>query len=322
MTVNMKHKTWLKKLLFYTLAAIIILITVSFVVTYPAYHKQMKLANERIKSESKLLETKFGTMEYTITGEGKPALLVHGAGGGFDQGLWLGKICLGNDYQFIAPSKFGYLNSDIPNNYSAKFQAEQYKILLDHLGIEKVIVIGVSAGGPSSMQFANDYPEKVEKLILLSAVSMPPNPNDKAPFFIKIIQLIQKSDYTYWLFTKVFEKQMLILFGIPPDDYNQFTPEQKKHTKEMLDVMHPMSLRYAGTITDGLIIKDFNIPSNINVPTLIIHSKNDGLVSYSHAEYSNKHINGSKLVLYDKGGHGALSELEDAKKQISEFLID
>jgi pimeloyl-ACP methyl ester carboxylesterase len=280
----------------------------------------MKSANEKISNQSQLLETKFGTMEYAIEGEGKPVLLIHGAGGGFDQGLWLGKICLDNNYQFIAPSKFGYLNSEVPENYSAKLQAELYKILLDHLGIKKVIVIGVSAGGPSAMEFANDYPQSVDKLILLSAVSMAPNTNDKPPIYIKIIQQIQKSDYAYWLFTKIFKTQMLSLLGIPSDDYKKFTPEQKNLAQEMLDVMHPMSLRYEGTIIDGLIIKDFKIPQNITVQTLIIHSKNDGLVSYSHAEYSNNNIKGSKLILYDNGGHGALSELKDVRNQIKNFL--
>jgi len=149
---------------------------------------------------------------------------------------------------------------------------------------------------------------------------MPPNLNDKAPFFIKIIQIIQKSDYAYWVFTKVFETQMLSLLGIPSVDYKEFAPEQKALAKEMLINMHPMSLRYDGTITDGLIIKNFEIPTNITAPTLIIHSKNDGLVSYSHAEYANNNINNSIIILYEKGGHGALSELADARKQIKAFL--
>lgn len=310
----------MKKNLIYTLIGFATLILIILLIVFPSFQKQMNEAKERIKSESKLLETKFGKMEYAISGQGKPVLLIHGAGGGFDQGLWLGRICLEGDYQFIAPSKFGYLSSQAPEEYSAKLQAEQYRILLDYLGIEKVSIIGVSAGGPSSMQFAKDYPERTEKLILLSAVSMPPNPNDKDPFFIKIIQTIQKSDFAYWLFTKAFKMQILSLIGIPATDYKKFTPEQKELANELLDVMHPMSLRHKGTIIDGIIIKAFKIPESISVPTLIIHSKNDGLVSYSHAEYANQRIGGSKFILYEKGGHGVISELGDARKQISSFL--
>lgn len=315
----------LRKIIINPKYAVLLALTIAIiavVTTYPVFRKQMNAAMERINTQSRLLGTKFGTMEYAIHGQGKPVLLIHGAGGGFDQGLWLGQTTLGSGYQFIAPSKFGYLNSNTPKEFSAQLQAEQYKILLDYLGVEKVTIVSVSAGGPSSMQFASDYPDKVEKLILLSAVSMPPNPNDKAPFFIKIIQLIQRSDYAYWLFTKAFKSQILNLVGIPPVDYKKFTPEQKNLANELLEVMHPMSLRYDGTITDGLIIKNFDIPKSIATPTLIIHSKNDGLVHYSHAEYSHQNIKNSTLILYDQGGHGALSQLKDARKQIKMFLED
>lgn len=307
-------------IILYILIGFSALILITLLIVYPSYQKQMAEAKERIISESRLIETKYGVMEYAISGQGKPVLLIHGAGGGFDQGLWLGRICLDGDYQFIAPSKFGYLNSDIPEEYSAKLQANQYRILLDNLGIEKVSIIAVSAGGPTSMQFANDFPERTEKLVLLSAVSMPPNPNDKDPFYIKFIQTIQKSDFAYWFFTKAFKSQILNLIGIPSDDYKNFTPEQKELANELLDVMHPMSLRHVGTVIDGLVIQDFEMPENISVPTLLIHSKNDGLVSYSHAEFANQRIHGSKLILYEYGGHGLISEIEDARQQINDFL--
>jgi len=312
--------TRVKEITLYTLAGFVAFVLMPLLIVFPYYQKQMNEAKERIKSESKLLETKFGVMEYAISGEGMPVLLIHGAGGGFDQGLWLGRICLEGDYQFIAPSKFGYLSSHAPEEISAKLQAEQYRILLDYLGIEKVSIIGVSAGGPSSMQFVHDFPERVDKLVLLSAVSMPPHPDDKDPFFVHIIQTIQKSDFAYWFFTKAFKSQILSLVGIPAGDYKQFTPEQKELANELLDVMHPMSLRHKGTVTDGLIIQNFKIPESIRVSTLVIHSKNDGLVSYSHAEYANQRIEGSKLVLYETGGHGLISELEDARRQINSFL--
>jgi pimeloyl-ACP methyl ester carboxylesterase len=311
---------YMKKKMIYSLIGFFAIVLSALLIAFPSYKKQMKEASDRIKSDSQLLKTRFGTMEYAIKGKGKPVLLIHGAGGGFDQGLWLGEICLDGDYQLIAPSKFGYLGSDMPKEFSAKLQAEQYRILLDYLGIEKVHIIGVSAGGPSAMQFANDFPERIEKLVLMSAVSMPPNPNDKDPFFIKIIQTIQKSDFAYWIFTKAFKTQLLGLLGIPADDYKNFTDEQKDLASELLDLMHPMSRRYEGTVTDGLIIKNFRIPDGIGVPALIIHSKNDGLVSFSHAEFAHQNIKNSKLILYENGGHGAISELKDARKHIGTFL--
>ncbi len=310
----------MNRIFLYSILVFIGVTFIAFAVSYPIYKRQISKVVTKIAAESTILKTEFGEMEYAIRGEGKPILLIHGAGGGYDQGLWLGQICLDSDYQLIAPSKFGYLKSALPNNSSIQMQAEQYKILLEHLNIKKVSVIGVSAGGPSAMQFASDYPEMVDKLILLSAVSMPPNSNDKDPFFIKVIHAIQKSDYFYWLFTNVFESQILSLMGIPADDYQKFNAKQKALAREMLNVMHPMSQRYKGTIADGLMIQDFKIPQNIAMPTLIIHSRNDGLVSYAHAEFANKNIVGSKIILYENGGHGALSELENARREIRLFL--
>lgn len=300
--------------------SIILIIFLFIVLTYPFYRKQINLANKRIVEEGKILNTKYGNLEYSILGEGKPVLLIHGAGGGYDQGLWLGELILSVNYKFIAPSKFGYLNSQVPENISIKIQIEQYKYLLEHLNIKKVVVVGISSGGISAMQFANDYPEMTDKLILLSAVSMPPNQNDKDQVSIKFLHLIQKSDYAYWLMTKLFKKQLLDLMGISSDVYNSFSIEQKNLAEEMLNIMHPMSLRYKGTIIDGELIEGFDVPGNIETPTLIIHSKNDGLVSYLHAENANKKIKDSKIILYENGGHGALSELSNLRKEIEKFL--
>jgi pimeloyl-ACP methyl ester carboxylesterase len=310
----------MNRVFFYSILLLIGITFIAFLVSYPMCKKQISKAIEKIAAQSTVLMTEFGVMEYAIRGEGKPILLIHGAGGGFDQGLWLGEICLDSDYQFIAPSKFGYLKSALPNNSSIQMQAEQYKVLLEHLNIKKVSVIGVSAGGPSAMQFASNYPEMVDKLILLSAVSMPPNSSDKDPFSIKVIHTIQKSDYLYWVFTNVFESQILSLMGIPPNDYKNFSPKHKALARQMLDDMHPMSQRYKGTIADGLMIQDFKIPLNIASPTLIIHSRNDGLVSYTHGEHANKNIKGSKIIIYENGGHGALSELDNLRKEIRLFL--
>jgi pimeloyl-ACP methyl ester carboxylesterase len=81
-------------------------------------------------------------------------LLLHGAGGGYDQGLWLGKLALGDGYKFVAVSRYGYLRTPIPPNASIQRQAAAYRDLLDGLNVQKVVVVGVSAGGPSAMQFA------------------------------------------------------------------------------------------------------------------------------------------------------------------------
>ncbi len=305
--------------------AILVCIVVGFIlITYPGYHREMQGARDRLLAGSKVLKTDQGDIEYSVIGQGTPILLIHGAGGGYDQGLWAGKIFLGQTgYQFISVSRFGYLRSPIPGQASMEAQVSLYSSLLDHLNIKRVIVIGISAGGPSATQFANDFPNKCSALILLSAVRKTLTPGGKDPFFINIIHLIQQSDYAYWLFTKFMRSLILNLMGIPSKVYDNFTPEQKDLAQEMLDIMHPMSQRYKGTINDGKMIPPDGVPTNnISAPTLIIHAKDDALVSYSHAENAHQRIKRSKLILLDTGGHAMLSQRDKVRDYMRGFLRD
>ncbi|WP_445474762.1 alpha/beta fold hydrolase [Methanococcoides methylutens] len=314
-------KSRIRNILLIILVCLICTTVMLIALTYPNYHDTVSESQKQLITNSNILKTEYGDIEYAVKGEGTPVLMIHGAGGGYDQGLWLGKVFFGNDYKFISVSRYGYLRSPIPDNASVKMQSEAYKSLLDNLSIDKVIVVGVSAGGPSATQFANDYPERCSSLILISAVSRGPVPGDKDPFYVGIIHTIQQSDYAYWLTTKFFQPTILDLMGIPTQVYETFDPEQKELAQEMLDIMHPMSQRYEGTINDEKMIEFYSVPtSNLRAPTLIIHAKDDALVSYKHAENAHNKINRSQLILYDTGGHGMLSQMDRTRVLVEEFL--
>ncbi len=314
-------KSIIRNILLIVLACSICITVILIALTYPDYHNTMTEKQKQLLTDSNILQTEYGDIEYALKGEGTPVLMIHGAGGGYDQGLWLGKVFFGDDHKFISVSRYGYLRSNIPDNASVKMQSEAYKPLLDSLGVDKVIVVGVSAGGPSATQFANDYPDRCSELILISAVSMGPAPDDKAPFYVGIIHTIQQSDYGYWLVTRFFQPAILELMGIPTDVYDTFNPEQRELAQEMLDVMHPMSQRYEGTINDERMIRSYIVPAeNVSSPTLIIHAKDDVLVSYKHAENAHSKIDHSQLVLYDTGGHGMLSQMDSTRLLIIDFL--
>ncbi len=109
--------------------------------------------------------------------------------------------------------------------------------------------------------------------------------------------------------------------GIPTQVYETFNPEQKELAQEMLDIMHPMSQRYRGTVNDEKMIEFYTVPTdNLGAPALIIHAKDDALVSYKHAENAHSKINKSQLVLYDTGGHGMLSQMNGTRVLVKEFL--
>jgi pimeloyl-ACP methyl ester carboxylesterase len=311
-------KVWL--IIVIVLACIVV---VFLALTYPRYHREMRTARECLLAHSQVLNTDLGQIECSVKGQGMPVLLLHGAGGGYDQGLWLGKISLGEGYRFISVSRFGYLRSPIPEDASTKAQAALYIALLNHLTIDRVLVVAGSAGGPSALQFAFDYPDRCSGLILLSARSMFRAPGDKEMFYVKIIHLIQQSDFAYWLLAKFFQSLILELMGVPTGVYENFTPRQKELAQEMLDIMHPMRQRHKGTIHDGeMILLDSVSMAEISVPALIIHAKDDALVSYEHAEYVHKSIEQSKLILFDTGGHALLSKMDEIREYARDFSLE
>jgi 2-hydroxy-6-oxonona-2,4-dienedioate hydrolase len=109
------------------------------------YRRDVQAARKRVQASSRMIETKCGRIEYGDAGHGAPVLLIHGAGGGFDQGLLLGGLLLGEGFRFIAPSRFGYLKSPVPEDSSLEAQADAFACLLDALDIDRVTVVAFSA---------------------------------------------------------------------------------------------------------------------------------------------------------------------------------
>ncbi len=99
--------------------------------SYRAYRRAMSDAQKRLPAGSKILSTDKGDIEYAVQGEGTPVLLLHGAGGGYDQGIWLGEMSLGDGHKFISVSRFGYLRLPIPENASIKAKAESRLVPFD-----------------------------------------------------------------------------------------------------------------------------------------------------------------------------------------------
>ena len=129
-------------------------------VTYPRFQADTQPNRERLLSGSDVLTTEeFRDIEYAVQGEGLLVLLAHGAGDGYDQGLLIGNNYVGESHHLIAPSRFGYLRSSIPEDGSPAARADAYAALLDALGVERVGVVAFSDGGPSGLQFALRHPE-------------------------------------------------------------------------------------------------------------------------------------------------------------------
>lgn len=296
-----------------------ILLLVLFSAIYIKYRGEIATARQRVLEGSQLLITDNGAIEYAVEGEGPAVLLIHGAGGGYDQGMLIGKKALGDGFTFISVSRFGYLRSPFVKSSTVEDQAALYVELLDHLGIDEVIVVGASAGGPSALQFAHDYPERSSALILLSAVSM--FMGDEIPFATKVINTVQRSDFVYWAILKLFRTQFSEMVGIPQNLYDDLSPEDKMYADDMLDFMNPISPRRPGNIHEAAIRPlSGEAMSRIAVPTIIFHARDDFLVTFDHAEFVSQNMKNSELVSFESGGHALVAELETISARINNFL--
>jgi len=105
---------------------------------------------------------------YRRRGSGPPLLLLHGMA--CDSTTWLPVIDqLAEHFTVIAPDLLGHGESDKPNaDYSLGGFANGMRDLLTILGIDKVTVVGHSFGGGVAMQFAYQFPERTERVVLVS----------------------------------------------------------------------------------------------------------------------------------------------------------
>lgn len=141
--------------------------------TWNAFATDISRARANVRGLSSVFQSRFGAMEYAVAGRGPPALAIHGTGGGFDQGLAIGRRLAATGRLIIAPSRFGYLRSDNPPDPSPANQADAFVDLLDKLEIEKASAIGVSAGALSALEFAIRHPSRCNALVWFQQLMCP-----------------------------------------------------------------------------------------------------------------------------------------------------
>lgn len=145
------------------------------------------------------LETKDVRLYYEVKGEGEPLLLIHGVV--VDAGLYdeASKI-LAKQYKVITYDRRGSSRSELLNK-EAKFdvdtQIQDICTLLDALNIKKVRICGVSAGAVLGCHFLQNYPERVEKLLMYEPpmLTLLPERKDYQDWVLKMKDLIQRKRY-------------------------------------------------------------------------------------------------------------------------------
>jgi pimeloyl-ACP methyl ester carboxylesterase len=108
-------------------------------------------------------------LSYVDSGSGPVVLFIHGILG--SQRQWEHLIdSMDEDHRVVLPDLFGHGESAKPvGDYSLSAHAAAMRDLLDHLGIERVTLVGHSLGGGIAMQFFYLFPDRVERLVLVSS---------------------------------------------------------------------------------------------------------------------------------------------------------
>jgi pimeloyl-ACP methyl ester carboxylesterase len=235
--------------------------------------------------------------------------VVHGSGGGFDQGELVARAVLGDGFRWIAPSRFGYLRSTFREAATFDEQAHAYACLLDHLGVERAAVVALSHGGPSALLFAALHPERVTSLTLISCGVASSDAPDQAQANRQgdMLAVIFRRDWRYWAVTELFRRRLTKLIGADGAIVNGLAPEQQELVDRVIDEMNPVSPRAAGVAFDHRAALPNERIAAVRAPTLILHAQDDTLQLFHNAEFAAATVPDARLVSFEHGGHLVLA---------------
>ena len=273
----------------------------------------------RIMDDGEVMETALGKIQYKLTGEGPVLFFMHGGPGGMDQAFFLDDM-IQEGYSILTVSRPGYLRTPfVPLSYEK--QVDQYIELLDKLKIDKVVVMGYSAGGPLALNFANKYPDRTHALMMEAGVSTVyemPNEEDMESFWVKIFMSKGIQDFLSWITVIAVRIALKMVFRsiigletlLDKEGIAKFTDlvskdkKRRMWLKKLMDTTVPMSLRKLGLDHDMELLTSIEKISvdNINVKSLLIYSKDDKDVKWQHAEYLKANLKEFEL-LETHGGH-------------------
>jgi pimeloyl-ACP methyl ester carboxylesterase len=254
----------------------------------------------------------------------KVLLLIHGLGTSAKS--WIKNIpALSKEYRVIAVDLPGYGKSDKGfYEYSMSWNAQVLAEFLTALKIEKATFVGHSMGGQISLHAALNYPDKVDKLVLVASAGFEEFTEGegdwmKAAFTIDLIKETTTRNIAVNLDANFYET---------PSDASFFVTDriQIKGASDFEDYCYAVTRNVAGMIDEPVLDK----LKTINKKTLILFGENDGLIpnSYLHggytediANFANSEMPQSELVLIPKCGHMLQFEKSEiANSEIINFM--
>jgi pimeloyl-ACP methyl ester carboxylesterase len=243
---------------------------------------------------------------FVHTGRGPALLLIHGIGDRHD--TWRPLIAdLARDHTVIAPDLLGHGRSDKPRaDYSVPAYANGMRDLLTVLGIERATIVGHSLGGGIAMQFAYQFPERCERIVLVSSggvgrdvhpllrIAAAPNTDALLPLLrLAPVRLLGRA--VLWALARAGadlgrdSEDLQRVFEALPDPATQRAFVRTLRTAVDWRGQHVTMLDRC-YLTRG-------------VPTLLVWGTHDAIVPLAHGHAAHAAMPGSQLEIFEGAGH-------------------
>ncbi len=309
-------------------AIVTVVIVVAGGVLRHRFERDLTVASARAAQGSVVMSTRCGPIEVQQAGDGTPLLMIHGSGGGHDQGMAWAQPLVEQGFRVIAMSRFGYLRTPRPPDASPAAQADAHICLLDALGIGKAAVVGVSAGSPSAIQTAIRHPDRVSALVLIVPIaykpgtvadSVPPVSDTKDALLLRLLG----SDFLFWTGLRLARNTIIRhVLATPPEQVAAASEQERTRVNELADRILPVSARALGRRDDTRLGKSLRPDAleSIRVPTLVVSARDDGFGTYAAAQYTASRIPGAKFIGFEHGGHLLVGHDAEVRGQIVKLL--
>ena len=290
---------------------------------YGAYRGDLAIARSNTTA-SVVVQTPTGHVEYASAGSGEPVLSIHGTGGGWDQGLAAARDLVPLGYHVIAPSRFGYLRTPMPQgDNSPAAEADAFAALMDELNIERVSVISFSAGTAPALQFALRYPDRVKALVLVVPAAggiMPPAATGPPPW---VMNFVLRFDLPMWLAIRYMPKTTANIVAVPHTLVETLAPEDLAAYDRTVRMLLPISARREGLLMDARNQSGGEAPyalEQVSVPTLLVSAEDDLYGTMRVARTAMRRIPDAELLGFPTGGHLLVGRQADMWPRVADFI--
>jgi 2-hydroxy-6-oxonona-2,4-dienedioate hydrolase len=270
---------------------------------------------------ARTVRTKDWTLRFYEAGSGHPVILLHGSGpGATGWSNFAGNIeALAENFHVYAVDMPGWGESDAAtvdrlDHVDAAIQ------FMDAVGIEKAAFVGNSMGGQTSMRLATEHPDRISHLVTMGPpVGMIPTlfgAGDGPSEGLKV--LIEA-------YRDASPENMRRLVEIMVYDKARFATPELCQARSDAALARPEHLEnYVAGLPQGAPLPTWVKPEllpAIQVPTLLIHGRDDRVVSYENSLYLLARIPDSRLVVLNHCGHWAMIEHADEfNRLVTDFV--